>query len=313
MHIVVCLEEADASPWLERFRQALPDASFVLRPPRSPVDGSARQADYVIAGYRSETLFAEQRGPKAVFTLSAGVGHVTSLGNAPSHVPLVRVEDAGMAAQMARYVLAAVLRISQRFDVYAAQQRQCTWWQHPARDPADIAVGVLGLGVIGATIARAVAAHGFAVRGYARTDRGIEGIRCFAGRDAFGAFLDGLHVLVSVVPMTADTAGMLDHAALSRLADGAHVVNIGRGGVLVDEDLLAVLDSGKLSGATLDVFHKEPLPATHPFWHRPEITITPHVSGPTIIDLTVAQVAAKIRKLERGEAVTGVVDYQRGY
>ncbi len=129
----------------------------------------------------------------------------------------------------------------------------------------------------------------------------------------FAAFLDGVDFLVDVLPLTPATTGLLDAQALALLADGAHVLNIGRGATLVDGDLLALLDSGKLGGATLDVFAPEPLEPTHPFWTHPRVTITPHVAGLTVPEDAVAQIAAKIRKLERGEPVTGLVDWKRGY
>ncbi len=118
---------------------------------------------------------------------------------------------------------------------------------------------------------------------------------------------------MNVLPSTPATVDILDRAALTQLADGAHVVNVGRGDALVETDLLALLDEGKLSGATLDVFRTEPLPAGHPFWQRSGITVTPHVSGLTIPGETIAQVVAKIRCLERGERITGVVDIALGY
>ena len=218
-----------------------------------------------------------------------------------------------MAAQMVRYVLGAALRFAQRMDTYARQQRAACWEQHPPRDPATIAIGVMGVGVIGAQIAGALAAQGFAVRGYARSARTVDGVQVFSGSAQFAAFLSGVDFLVNVLPNTPETRGILDRDALARLGDGAHVLNIGRGAALVEEDLLALLDSGKLSGATLDVFREEPLPPHHPFWRRPEIVVTPHISGLTLPAAAVAQVAGKIARLERGEPVSGIVDIERGY
>jgi glyoxylate/hydroxypyruvate reductase len=218
-----------------------------------------------------------------------------------------------MAVQMVRYVMTAAMRFVQRLDVYRRQQHARQWQQHDPRAPAQVEVGVMGLGVIGGAIAQALVAEGFRVRGFASTGKQMHGIACFAGRHELGAFLDGLDMVINVLPATADTQALLDRASLSRLRDGAHVVNIGRGSVLVEADLLALLDEGKLSGATLDVFSEEPLPPDHPFWSRPDITITPHVAGLTIPEETVVQIVDKIRKLERGEAVTGVVDRARGY
>ena len=312
MHIALSLPEREASPWIELFRDALPDATLERHEPHRVVAGAPR-ADYVIAAYPSDTLFREQPRPKAVFTVSAGVGHVLSMPGFPRDVPLVRVEDAGMAAQMIRYSVTAAMRFTQRLDTYRRQQHEGRWVQHPPRGPARVTAGVMGLGVIGSAIARALALQKFNVRGYALHPKELGGIACYAGQDAFADFLEGVDIVISVLPSTSETKGLLDRAAMMHLADGAHVVNIGRGDLVVDDDLLALLDAGKLSGATLDVFREEPLPPSHPFWQRPEITLTPHVSGLTIPDETVAQVAAKVRALERGEPITGVVDLARGY
>ena len=313
MHLVLSLPEDHAAPWMDLFGTALPEATFERHAPDRPAQSPRQRADYVIAAYPSTTLFVEQPAPKAVFTVSAGVGHVLNLDNLPRSVPLIRVEDAGMAAQMIRYVVTAAMRYTQRLDTYRRQQHAAQWIQHPPRGPAQVEAGVMGLGVIGSAIARALATQGFRVRGFARSQKTIPGVRCHAGDARFLDFLDGLEFLCAVLPATRETRGILDRTSLSRLAEGAHVVNVGRGELLVDDDLLALVDSGKLSGATLDVFREEPLPAAHPFWQRPQITVTPHVSGLTIPDETVAQIAGKVRALERGEPVTGVVDCERGY
>ena len=310
MLIALSIPKEDASPWVELFTAALPEAELQLHEPDAPVRDEIGRADYAIAAYPSDTFFLEQPSPKAVFTISAGVRHVLRMPNLPA-APLVRVEDAGMSAQMVRYAITAAMRFVQRLDTYRAQQDARVWEQFPPRAPSGVTCGVMGLGVIGSAVARALVAAGFVVRGYSREAKSIDGVRCFAGD--LHAFLAGLDFVVSVMPSTKETAGLLDRAALARLADGAHVVNIGRGDVLVDEDLVALVDEGKLSGATLDVFREEPLPASHPFWSRPTITVTPHVAGLTIPDETVAQIAGKIRALERGEPVSGIVDRAREY
>jgi glyoxylate/hydroxypyruvate reductase len=313
MRVVLSLPaDADAC-WLELLRAALPGAQVSPRLWGQPVDSDAIPADYVVAYGRCDTLFSEQRRMKAIFTLSAGVGHLLSLPNVPRDVPLIRLEDAGMAEQMIRYVLAAALRYLQRLDAYARQQRDAHWEQYDPRSPSSVNAGVMGLGVIGSQVARALAAQGFAVRGHARSTKAVDGVEVFAGESRLDAFLDNLHFLVCILPATPATDGILDSRSLSRLSNDAHVVNIGRGAALVEEDLIALLDNGKLEGATLDVFRKEPLPSDHPFWRRPEIVVTPHISGLSVPDASIAQIAGKIARLERGEPVTGVVAFERGY
>ena len=313
MRVVLSLPEDAEACWLELLRAGLPGAQVNPRLWDSPVDPATPAADYVVAYGKCATLFDEQRSPKAIFTLSAGVRHLLTLPNIPRDVPIIRLEDAGMAEQMIRYVVSAALRVVQHQDVYARQQREARWEQHDPRSPASMKAGVMGLGVIGAQVARALAAKGFAVRGYARSAKEVSGIAVFAGESSLDAFLDDLDFLVCVLPATPATDGILNRRTLSRLANGAHVVNIGRGAALVEEDLIALLDSGKIGGATLDVFRKEPLPADHPFWRLPEIVVTPHVSGLTVPDAAIAQIADKIMRLERGEPVSGVVAIERGY
>jgi glyoxylate/hydroxypyruvate reductase len=313
VRVALSVPEDQGATWLALFRAAMPEASIWLRKPGLPVDPAAVPADYVAIIGRCETLFDEQREMKANFALHAGVGHLLALPNLPRDIPLIRLEDAGMAELMTRYVLTAALRFLQRLDVYARQQRESRWEQHAVRQPSSVRAGVMGLGVIGAQVAQALVAIGFGVRGYARTARDVDNVEVFAGASRLDAFLDGLDFLVCVLPATAATAGLLNRTTLSRLADGAHVVNIGRGATLMEDDLVALLDTGKLSGATLDVFREEPLPPEHPFWRRPEVVVTPHISGLTVPEAAVAQVAGKIAQLERGEAVTGIVAFERGY
>ena len=313
MRVVLSLPEDAEACWLELLRAALPGAQVTPRLWGSPVDPVAPAADYVVAYGKCETLFDEQRRPKAIFTLSAGVRHLLTLPNIPRDVPIVRLEDAGMAEQMVRYVLSAALRVVQHLDIYARQQREGRWEQHDPRSPPSVKVGVMGLGVIGAQVARALAAQDFLVRGYARSTKEVDGVAVFAGESSLDAFLDDLDFLVCVLPATPATDGILNRQTLSRLADGAHVVNIGRGASLVEDDLVALLETGKIAGATLDVFRKEPLPADHPFWSLPEIVVTPHVSGLTVPDVAIAQIADKIMRLERGEPVSGIIAFERGY
>jgi len=307
LRIAVSMDTDETAEVVARFSAELPGAD--VQDGRDAPPG----ADYVVVGARDELLFERQRAMKAVFGFGAGVNGILALPGLPPHVPLIRLEDAGMAAQMVRYVLATALRVLGRLDVYARQQRARQWRRHPPRAPAEMAVGVLGLGVIGTAIARALVAQGFAVRGHAQTRKVEDRVACHAGAAEFDAFLSGLDLLTVVVPLTPHTRGIVDARALALLADGAHVVNIGRGPLVVDADLIAALDAGKLGGATLDVFAEEPLPPEHPFWSRDDVAVTPHVSGTTLPAEAIAQIAAKIRRLEQNLPVSGVVERIRGY
>jgi glyoxylate/hydroxypyruvate reductase A len=171
----------------------------------------------------------------------------------------------------------------------------------------------MGLGVLGTRVARALQAFEFPVNGYSRSPKALPGVRCFSGEEALPGFLAASRVLVNLMPLTPETENLLNHATLSQLQPGGYLVNVARGRHLVDEDLIGLIDSGHLAGAMLDVFRTEPLPAEHPFWQHPKITVTPHTSARTLRDESIAQIVGKIRALQQGQAIPGVVDAVRGY
>jgi len=206
-----------------------------------------------------------------------------------------------------------VLHFHRRMASYFAQQRDALW-QPRAELPARLwPVGVMGLGVIGAHVAQRIASLGYPVAGWSRTGAAVEGIDVYAGAAGFQPFLARTQVLVNVLPLTRETRGILDARAFSAMPRGGYVVNIGRGAHVVDQDLIAALDSGQLAGAMLDVFEQEPLPAGHPFWRHPGIIVTPHVAAPTLAAEAQTQIADTIRRIERGEAPLGLVDRNKGY
>jgi glyoxylate/hydroxypyruvate reductase A len=171
----------------------------------------------------------------------------------------------------------------------------------------------MGLGVLGERVAKALQVFDFPVNGYSRSPKDLAGIRCFSGAQALPEFLAATRVLVNLMPLTPETENILNHANLSLLQQGGYVINVARGKHLVEEDLITLIDSGHLSGATLDVFRTEPLPVDHPFWRHPKITVTPHTSARTLREESIAQIVGKIQALQLGQAINGVVDSQRGY
>ncbi|EWS65243.1 Glyoxylate/hydroxypyruvate reductase A [Hydrogenophaga sp. T4] len=231
----------------------------------------------------------------------------------PPGVKVVRLDDAGMSVQMAEYVCHAVIRHFREFDGYEADVKAGQWSYRKPRDRQDFSIGVMGLGVLGERVARALRVFDFPVHGWSRTPKAIEGVVNHSGEAGFDTFLSNCRVLVNLLPLTPDTRDILNRNTLGKLKPGGYLVNVARGAHLVEADLLALLESDQMAGATLDVFRTEPLPAEHPFWTHPKITVTPHTSARTLRDESIAQIAGKIRALERGEQVAGVVDPVRGY
>jgi glyoxylate/hydroxypyruvate reductase A len=269
--------------------------------------------DYAVLWAPTPALLGQLARVKAIFLMGAGVDAILKFGDALPDVPVIRLGDAGMGEQMAEYVAYAVLRYFRRFDEYEQQARQGVWNPLAARNKEEFTVGVLGLGKLGIPVAQALRQLGFPVRGWSRTSKDIPGVDCYAGMESLDAFLSGTRVLACMLPLTPETNNLLDRARLSRLPEGAYLVNVARGAQVAEPDLLALIRARHIAGATLDVFRNEPLPAPHPFWGEPRITITPHISALTVREEAVRQIAHKITLLEQGEHVADVVDRNRGY
>ncbi|MEZ5644788.1 MAG: glyoxylate/hydroxypyruvate reductase A [Burkholderiaceae bacterium] len=306
MRIAFCCTDTKAEPWLQGLGQALPGATAEVWQPGAP------PADYAVVWAPPQQFLDEQSGLKALFNIGAGVDALLRL-RLPAGTKVVRLDDAGMSVQMAEYVCHAVIRHFREFDGYEVDMRDGRWSFRKPRSRADFPVGVMGLGVLGARVAQALRVFEFPVHGWSRTPKVLEGVRTHHGDVGLQTFLSSCRVLVNLLPLTLDTQDILDRSTLGRLMPGGYLVNVARGAHLVEGDLLALLDSGHLAGATLDVFRTEPLPPEHPFWHHPKLTLTPHTSARTLRDESIAQIAGKIRALEAGQPVAGVVDPARGY
>jgi len=291
--------------WTEALGAALPEANVRVWPDVGDT------IDYAVVWKPPSDLVARLDGARAAFNLGAGVDALADLPW-PAGLPLVRLVDAGMAEQMAEYVTYAVLRRYREFEAFGDSQRAAEWRPRARLDKSAFNIGMLGLGVLGTAVAATLVSLGFPVSGWSRTRRQLAGGRSFGGGE-LSSFLATCRVLVCLLPLTKETSGLLDRRTLSCLPRGAYLVNVARGALVVDDDLLALIDTGHLAGAMLDVFRDEPLPPTHAFWHHPRITVTPHVSALTLIDTSVAQIAAKIRRLESGLPIAGVIDRRRGY
>jgi glyoxylate/hydroxypyruvate reductase A len=309
MHITFCLTDTKVQPWLDGFQAAFPEAVI------EQWSAGAAPADYAVVWAPPQTFVDEQTALRGVFNIGAGVDALVKL-RIPAHVPVIRLDDAGMSVQMAEYVCHAVIRHFREFDAYEADVASGKWSYRKPRSRSEFPVGVMGLGALGERVGKALAHFDFPVMGWSRSAKAVAGIKCFAGEDEFDAFLAATRILVCLLPLTPETENVMRTDTLSRLQPGGYVINVARGRHLVEQDLLALIDSGHLAGATLDVFRTEPLPAEHAFWKHPKITVTPHTSARTLRDESIAQIAGKIRALEGGAAIdslAGVVDLKKGY
>ena len=306
MRVTFCCTNPKPEPWLQGLRAALPDAEVEVWQAGAPA------ADHAVVWAPPQQFFDEQAQLKGVFNIGAGVDALLKL-KLPPKATLVRLDDAGMSVQMAEYVCHAVIRYFREFDGYRADVRAGRWSYRKPGERCEFPVGVMGLGVLGERVAKALIQFEFPVLGWSRSAKAIEGVRSFAGDAQFRDFLKASKVLVNLLPLTPQTDRIMRLDTLSQLQSGGYVINVARGAHLVDDDLITLIDSGHLAGATLDVFRTEPLPAEHPFWRHPKITITPHTSARTLRDESIVQIAGKIRALRAGRPIAGVVDLARGY
>ena len=307
MHVMLAVAE-NAERWHEAFAARLPEATIARWPGDRPPE-----VDYAAVWKPDPEAFRRVGVRRAIFNLGAGVDALLDVATLPPDVPIVRLEDAGMAAQMAEYAVLAVLREFREAQHYVHAQRAGRWSPQRPRDRRTFGIGVMGAGVLAQAVLAALQPFGFPLAAWSRMPHSLPGVDSFAGRERLPAFLARTRMLIALLPSTDETRGLLDADAFALLPSGAHVVNLGRGDLIVETALIAALNRGHIAHATLDVFREEPLPSKHPFWHHSAITVTPHVSAVTSVADSVAQVVAKIRALERGELVSGVVDRAKGY
>lgn len=302
----------DTAYWIDALSAALPGARV-----REWKRGDNEHADYALVWHPPVEML-QGRKLKAVFALGAGVDSILSKLKAhpemlPEEIPLFRLEDTGMGQQMQEYAVSQVLHWFRRFDDYQAFKQQAHWEPLPDYRHEDFTVGILGAGVLGSKVAEALAPWGFPLRCWSRSRKDYPGVESFAGTDELSAFLKGTRVLINLLPNTAETVGIINSTLLNQLAEQSYLMNLARGVHVVEGDLLKALDSGKLKGAMLDVYSREPLPAESPLWAHPRVAMTPHVAAVTRPAEAVAYISHTISEMEKGHAVTGQVDRQRGY
>ncbi len=310
MQITFCCADSKPEPWLAGLRAALLDLQVAADV--SLWQPGAAQADYAVVWAPPQQFFDEQPALKAVFNTGAGVDALLKLRVAPQ-TQIVRLDDAGMSVQMAEYVCHAIIRHFREFDAYEADTRTGKWSFRKPRSRADFPVGVLGLGVLGERVAKALTGFDFSVHGWSQSAKQIAGVRCWHGTQQLDDFLRHCKMLACLLPLTPQTENLLNQRTLGLLQPGGYVINVARGAHVVDDDLIALLDSGHLAGATLDVFRQEPLPAEHAFRKHPKITVTPHTSARTLRDESIAQIVHKMVAVDKGQTVLGTVDRTKGY
>jgi len=305
----------DAEPWIAALAARLPG----LRVAALGDDVDPAAVRYVAAWKPPHGALARLPSLRAIFSLGAGVDHLMADAALPPGVPVARVVDPDLTARMSEWVLLHVLLHHRQAGRYRRQQRESRWADDAVQPAARaVRVGVMGLGVLGLDAAAKLRMVGFDVAGWSRAPKNVPGLASFAGPDGLDTFLARTDILVVLLPLTPDTAGLLDAALFRRLArdgrlGGPVLINAGRGGLQRESDILRCLDDGTLLAATLDVFEREPLDRASPLWRHPAVTITPHNAALSDPDAIANLIAGQIEGVERGEELRHVVDRGRGF
>ena len=312
MEIIFYHPTFDTQYWIRELEKQLPGARV-----REWKAVDNQPADYALVWHPPVEML-QGRALKAVFALGAGVDSILSKlrdhpDMLPLSIPLFRLEDTGMGRQMQEYAVSQVLHWFRRFDDYQALKLASRWQPLPEYRADEFTIGIMGAGVLGAKVAESLQPWGFPLRVWSRSRKSWPQVQSFAGQAELGGFLQGTRVLINLLPNTAETVGIINQTLLAQLPDESYLLNLARGVHVVEEDLLAALNNGKLKGAMLDVFSREPLPQESPLWAHPRVAMTPHVAAVTRPMEAIAYIAGTISRLERGESVSGQVDRQRGY
>lgn len=303
----------DPADWLAEFGKAAPDREVVLE-----TDGAGDPSiRYAVAWKHRPGSLAGFPGLKVIFSAGAGVDHLLSDPSLPD-VPVVRVVAEDLTMRMSEYVVWQVLDQFRQGRLYRAQQAEKAWRELPQPAASQVTVGIMGLGALGGDAAAKLAALGFRVAGWSRSRKRIEGVECFAGEEALGAFLGASDIVVVLLPLTQETRGIINRRTLALMKretplGGPVLINAGRGGLQVEADIVEALDNGALMAASLDVFETEPLPATSPLWDHPAVTVTPHAAATSDPRRLVPIMARQMDDFEAGRPLANLVDRKAGY
>jgi len=297
-----------AEAWREALLAAIPELDFRIW----PEVGDPAEIDVALVWQPPPGELARYPNLHAILSLGAGIDGLLAQPGLPD-VPIARMVDPSLTRTMTEYVLLATLRHHRQLDRFEREQRAARWSFALPPQAVDRRVGVMGLGVLGSAAAASLAAHGFSVAGWTREAKQLAGIEGFAGRAGLAAFLARTDILVCLLPLTRDTAGILNAATFAGLPRGAYLINVARGAHLIEPDLIEALDSGQLEGATLDVFREEPLPPDNPLWRHPNVLITPHVASYASPRTAAEGVAENVRRARAGRPLLHQVDRDRGY
>tara|TARA_Y100000588_G_scaffold151035_1_gene165102 strand:- start:294 stop:1223 length:930 start_codon:yes stop_codon:yes gene_type:complete len=307
--IIFSCTDIPSNQWVQAINKELPDIQINVW----PETGNPKGVEFLILWGKWPGKFKNFPNLKAILSLGAGVDHILTLPDLPVNLPIVRLTDPALRTGMIEYVLYNVIRFHRQFYEYEDQQRNKEWIELPQVNPNKRNVGILGLGSLGSGCAQHLVNLGFNVLGWSRSKKDIDQVACMSGRKGLHSFLSQSQIMVCLLPMTAETSGILNKENMQILPQGAFIINAARGAHLVEEDLLELINSNHIAGAALDVFETEPLHLSSPLWSNSKVTITPHVAAVANPESAAKAIAKTVRQITKGVKPSKLVDRKTGY
>jgi len=309
MAILIYKGDRDITRWLEALKAV--DDTLDIRV--YPEVGNAEEITFALTWPYPHGLWNDFPHLKAISSIGAGVSHILEDKTLDRDMPILKLTDSRLNQSMWEYLLATISYQAMQLHRYAQQQSEKVWAELPPRGFDSVTVGIYGLGSIGKFVAERLAAEGFVVKGFANSSKEIAGVEVYTPSEVTDTVMQSLDIVVSILPLTAQTEGFFDQAFFARLKKGATFINVGRGAQLIEVDLIEALESGQLSHAWLDVLVQEPLREDHPFWAHPQVSITPHIASITDPLSVAAQIVENYHAAMQGNALHNVVDREMGY
>ena len=309
MAIVILRQDGKIETWIKALKAVNPEIqvySYLENHPKEEID-------MALVWKHPKGSLAEYPNLKCIASSGAGVDFIFEDPDAPVQLPITRVVDTMLAKDMSEHVIAAIFAQIKNLNQYKIDQINGIWKPMDYRRIADFTVGILGLGALGLVLAHDLVKFGFKTQGWSNSQKTIAGVQSFAGQEDLAAFLETTQILVCLLPLTDETTGILNKTLFKQLPKGAYIINVARGGHLVDSDLIEMLDSEQLSGACLDVYHQEPLSTEHPFWKHSKVHMTPHYASVSDTRSVVPQILENYRRLQNGETLLHLVSKSKGY
>ena len=309
MAIVIIRQDNKIDSWKKALKAKAPDISIYSYLEEHPKE------EITLACVWKQPVDSLKQYPnlKCIASLGAGVDFIFKDQSVPENIPITRVVDPVLASDMSEFVLALILSFFKNLNNYRTDQMKKVWYPQEYKRISDVTVGIMGMGALGEKLAEDLIKNRFKVIGWATSPKIIPGVEVYTGDKEKNTFLSKSNIVVCLLPLTRETTGILNSKLFKELPKQSYVINVARGGHLVDEDLLEYINNGHLAGAGLDVFHEEPLSVEHPFWTHPKINITPHIDSVSDIESVIPKLLENYGRLKEGLPLNNIVNREKGY